>query len=618
MSTPLPLSILLVTVIGAADQAKAQTRLEPYRPVAVQASLGDGRVSGVVLDEAGAAVGGVSILATGTTLAIARSDSRGRFALVLPVGEYLLRATRDGYLSTYREPIRVEPNRHLQRRIRLTRGVESMSTAAAAQPDSAADPAVPTPEEMHGHGEMAWRLRHLKRTVLRDEAPNAAIEEAATPFDRPVTLTGWVDRALAQTARSASSFFTQTEFTGHVNLLTTSALPGMSGETPGDWSRGIANVFLAAPVGQVGDWAIRGAMAAGDASSWALLGEYKAHEDQRHAVRLAVSYSTQGFTPAGDLTAPTGLPESRSVGAVAASDRWRVWKSVALDYGIRFDHYDYLSEPSLVSPHAGMGVEVRAGTVVRASTSQRMIAPGADEFLPPSESGPWLPPMRTFVPLVPDAPLRPERIRRHAVGFDQQFGPGRSSKLTVEWFAEDTNNQMATLFGVGAGSEAAPYYVATVGNVDVMGWRLGLEGVIAQNVTGHVEYTEGKARWRGTRAATLLRAEQPAVARRGQESVSDLRGRVNVTVPATSTHLVVGYQVTRLDPASARSRSLADDGFDLELRQRLPYQPLTTGMLHLVFTLSTLLHQHDAESLYDEILTAEAPARLTAGIQVGF
>ena len=301
MSTSLPLSILLVMAIGAASQAEAQSRLEPYRPVAVQASLGDGRVSGVVLDEAGAAVGGVSILATGTTLAIARSDSRGRFALTLPVGEYLLRATREGYLSTYREPIRVEPNRHLQRRIRLTRGVESLSAAAAVQPEPAADPAVPAPEEMHGHGEMAWRLRHLKRTVLRDEAPSGAIEEPRSPLDQPVTVTGWVDRALFQTVRGASSFFTETEFTGHINLLTTSALPGLTSEAAGDWSRGIANVFLAAPVGQVGDWSIRGAMAAGDASSWTLLGEYEAHQDQRHAVRLAVSYGTQGFTPAGDL-----------------------------------------------------------------------------------------------------------------------------------------------------------------------------------------------------------------------------------------------------------------------------------------------------------------------------
>ena len=617
MSTSLPVSILLATAIGAASQAQAQTRVADYRPVAVHAALGDGRVSGIVLDESGAGLAGVSILASGTTLAVARSDSRGRFALVLPVGEYLLRATRDGYLSTYREPIRVEPNRHLQRRIRLTRGVESMAAAAAAQPEAVAEPAAPVPEDMHGHGEMAWRLRHLKRTALRDVAPTPVLEESGS-LDRPVPLTRWVDRAIVQTARGASSFLTQTAFTGHINLLATSALAGMSSEGTGDWSRGIANVFLAAPVGQVGDWSIRGAMAAGDASSWTLHGEYEANKEQRHAVRLAVSYSTQGFTPGGDLTAPVGLPTSRSVGAVAASDRWRVWPSIALDYGIRFDHYDYLSEPSLVSPHAGLGVEVRPGTVVRASTSQRAIAPGADEFLPPSDTGPWLPPVRTFYPLVLDAPIRSERIRRHAVGLDQEFGPGRSAKLVVEWFAEDTNNQMATLFGMDARSDVAPYYVATVGDVAVIGWRVGVEGLIARNVTGQVVYTEGKAQWHGTRAATLLRAREPSVARRGRENVSDLRGRVNVTVPATSTHLVIGYQVTRLDPTAVWLRSLTDDGFDLELRQRLPYQPLTAGMLHLVFTLSTLLHQHDAESLYDEILTAEAPARLTAGIQVGF
>jgi hypothetical protein len=616
MSTPLPLSILLLTAIGAASQASAQTRREPYQPIEVRASLGDGRVSGLVLDEGGAGVGGVSILATGTTLAVARSDSRGRFALVLPVGEYLLRATRDGYLSTYREPIRIEPNRHLQRRIRLIRDVEPTS-AASAQIDPQPD-ATPAPEEMHGHGEMAWRLRHLKRTVLRDEAPFPATEGDDTPFDRPVGLTRWVDRAIGQTARSASSFLAGTDFTGHVNLLTTSALPGLSSDVAADWSRGIANVFLAAPVGQAGDWAIRGAVAAGDASSWALLGEYEGRESQRHAVRFTMSYSTQGFAPAGDLTAPADLPESRSVGVISASDRWRLRSELSLDYGLRFDHFDYLSEPSLISPHAGLRAEVRPGTVVRASTLQRMIAPGADEFLPPSDAGPWLPPVRTFFPLQPGAEIRAERIRRHAVGLDQNLGQDRTRRVSVEWFTEETDNQMATLFGVAGSSEAGSYYVATVGDVVVTGWRLGLEGTLARNLTGRVDYTEGKAQWYGTRAARLLRVQEPSVSRRGRESVSDLRGRLNVEVPSTSTHFVFGYQVTRLDPETAKSRSLADDGFDLELKQRLPYQPLTTGILHLVFTLSTLVHQHDAESLYDEILTSEAPTRLTAGIQVGF
>ena len=72
MSTSLPLSILLVVALGAAGRAEAQTPVEPYRPVTVQASLGDGRVSGIVMDEAGVALGGVSILATGTTLAVAQ------------------------------------------------------------------------------------------------------------------------------------------------------------------------------------------------------------------------------------------------------------------------------------------------------------------------------------------------------------------------------------------------------------------------------------------------------------------------------------------------------------------------------------------------------------------
>lgn len=619
MSTPLPLSILLVTMVGVAGQAAAQTRGEILRPVAVQAAIGDGRLSGVVLDDAGAAVAGVSVLATGTTLAVARSDSRGRFALVLPVGQYLLRATREGYLSTYREPIRIEPNRHLQRRIRLVRSIEP--APAAADQESTAGPATPA-DDMHGHGEIAWRLRHLTRTILRDETPSVIIDDAddvPEPFaDAPVTFGRWVDRAMAQTVRGASTFFSETDFTGHVNLLATSALAGLADDRAGNWSRGIANVFLAAPVGEVGDWSIRGAMAAGDASSWTLRGEYQARDDQPHAVRFAVSYSTQGFTPAGDLSRPASVPESRNVGGVEASDRWQIARMVEMDYGVRFDHYDYLSEPGLFSPHAGVGLELHPGTTIRVSSSQRMTAPGADDFQPPSDAGPWLPPVRTFFPLVPDAPLRPERTRRHTVGVEQALGVSGRGTVSLEWLSENTHNQMATLFGLDAAGGGGPYYVATAGHVAVTGWRVGLEGRLTPNVSGRVEYTEGKSQWTGTRAAVRLRQQEPDAARRGREALSDLRGRLNVSVPVTATHLAVGYQLTRLDPEAARPQSLVGDGFDLEVRQRLPYQPLTSGLLHLVFTLSTRLHQHDAESLYDEVLTIDTPARLTAGIQVGF
>jgi hypothetical protein len=619
MSTSLPLSILLVAAALAVTPAGAQTRVESNRPIAVQAALGDGRISGVVLDEVGTAVGGVSIFASGATLAVARSDSRGRFQLVLPVGNYLLRASRDGFASTYREPIRVEPNRHLQRRIRLIRATDMGTTPVAAQPPdqpAVQPPQAPPADELHGHGEMAWRLRHLKRSILRDVAPAVLVEPETTTSAPRITFASWVDHAITQTARSANAFFTDTDFTGHINLLATSAIPGLSSGAPADLSRGIASVFIAGPVGQVADWSIRGAMAAGDASSWTLLGEYETRPDQRHAFRFAVSYSTQGFTPAGELSRPLA-PDSRSAGGFAASDRWQLRPSVVLDYGVRFDHYDYLSEPSLVGPHAAFGIELMPGTSVRASSSQRMSAPGADEFLPPTDAGPWLPPMRTFQSFVPDAPLRPERIRRHAVGMNQQIGDG-AGRLTLEWFNENTRDQMVTMFGIDDETEAAPYYVATLGQVEVTGWRVGIEGALASNVNGRVDYTEGKARWSGTRAATQLRRFNPSVARHGRENVSDLRGRLNVAVPATATHVVVRYQLTRLAPVVARTRMLTDDGFALEVRQRLPYEPLTTGLVHLVFTASTLLQQHDGASLYDEVLTTDAPARLTAGIQVGF
>ena len=162
---------------------------------------------------------------------------------------------------------------------------------------------------------------------------------------------------------------------------------------------------------------------------------------------------------------------------------------------MRFDHYDYLSEPNLVSPHAGLRCRGPAGhrrARVHVAADDRA---GRDEFLPPSR-------LRAVVAAC--AHVFPARAltRRFApsafggtpsVWTGVRTGPLRHAR-PCEWFAEDTNNQMATLFGVDAGSEVAPYYVATVGNVGVTGWRSGLEGVIARNVTGRVDYTEGKAR----------------------------------------------------------------------------------------------------------------------------
>jgi hypothetical protein len=569
------------------------------------------------------ALGGATILAAGATVLFAESDSQGRFSLQLPVGEYLLRVIRDGYLATYREPVRVEANKDLERLIRLTRRDGLASAESAVQPSPAPESPVATPaaDDRTGRGEMAWRLRHLRRTVLREVQPGAAVtDDSDPPFVDRLRMGPLVDHMFGRSVRAASAFFTDTDFTGHINLLMTGALPGVARPTPAGWSTGVADVHVGAPVGSSGVWSIRGAMAAGDRASWTIAGEYRAHDDQPHVVGLGVSFSTQGVLTSRDLAAAFAIPESRSAGGIELSDRWRVRPAVTVDYGVRIARYDYLEDPHLVSPHAGVRVDVFPGTEVHASSSRRFVAPGATELASPTESGPWLPPSRVFVPLVPGAAAHPARIDRHVAGVDRVFGSSGTAAVGVAWFSESTTDQMATLFGLDRPDDVGHYYVATVGSVAITGWRVRARGDLGPHVRARVEYAAGRALWHDTRGTEALRALEPATARRGREAVADLRTAFDINVPATLTRVGVGLIVSRISSvdAPAALSAITGRGIDFEVRQRLPYQPLDVGLLNALFTLSTLLHDAESASLYDDVLTVRAPVRLTAGLQLGF
>ena len=111
MPRHVPVLLACIVIVAVPCIALAQIAGRLPDPVGRQASAAGGRIQGVVTDDAGRAVGGASIVAMGTTLAAVTSDGRGRFAIALPVGEYVLRATRAGYVSTYREPVRVQMRR---------------------------------------------------------------------------------------------------------------------------------------------------------------------------------------------------------------------------------------------------------------------------------------------------------------------------------------------------------------------------------------------------------------------------------------------------------------------------------------------------------------------------
>ncbi len=238
--------LVALTVIGvaAADAvvvcAQTQTGFAPAAPpVATHASMLSGKIKGVVRDDAGQAVRDVSIVAMGTIIAAVRTDARGQFSLALPPGEYLLRALCEGYVSAYREPIRIQSSAQLQRDITLTRqGVTGASRpvvlASAGPPGATARSGAAAPPEPavtgdsstgdHAHTAAAWRLRHLTRSILRDGAPADGDVASAPETSQFAPRTSFFDRAVGGSARLATALFAGTDFDGQVNLLTTSVL----------------------------------------------------------------------------------------------------------------------------------------------------------------------------------------------------------------------------------------------------------------------------------------------------------------------------------------------------------------------------------------------------------
>jgi hypothetical protein len=593
MPRHLPVLVAIAVTLLPADPVSAQSTSasQPGGPLAVQASRMGGRIHGVVRDDVGRGVGGVSILAMGTTLALARSDSRGHFALAVPAGDYILRAAREGYVSTYREAVRVNMSAELERNITLLRqgvrtpersvltagvvgtvpgGIEQIAAASATD---------------HSHTEAAWRLRHLPRSVLRDGM--SPIDPSAGTFRPGRSI---LDQAFLGSARTATSFFTDTDFSGHVNFLTTSAVDGSRGWLPAQWARGIASIAIGAPVGTHGDWSVRGSLTAGDLSSWVLLGEYAA-------------------------------TDVRNAGSIYGYDLWRIGPGLTVDYGLRLDRYDYVAS-RFFSPRIGARVAVFEKTHLVTLASRRTVAPGADEFLPPASAGLWLPPERTFSSLVKGRPLQAEQVRHFEVGVEREFG-GEATRRTisVRRFRHSVLNQVATLFGVDETRDIGHYYVASPGNVQLDGWGVRLATRMTRRVSTSIDYSTGVGLWDHGREARILRFRAPTVVRPDEERVHDLTTSVDASVPETSTRVSAVYRLnTAFSSAASRTRRGSPAGrFDVQVHQGLPFQPIKGGKLEVVFALQSLFRDsRDPGSMYDELLTLAPPMRLMSGVQVRF
>jgi outer membrane receptor protein involved in Fe transport len=361
-------------------------------------------------------------------------------------------------------------------------------------------------------------------------------------------------------------------------------------------------------------------LSAGAVASWVVLGEYAAREDQRHAFRLGASYSSQPIAVGSTLEPVAVTDRIRTVGGIYGFDRWQLTPGVSVEYGARVDRYDYVSDAQFLSPRVGVRLRVLPETHVAVSASERVLAPGASEFLPPATGGPWVPPERTFSPLVPGSSFRVEHVRDVQAGIEQRLGRSPDGPtLALRRFRQSSDNQIATLYGLNADRSVGHYFVATPGSVTADGWIVGLSAPIVPRLTGSVEYTTARGEWVPDAETAVLATLVPSVVRTGRERVHDVTGSLNAVIPETSTRVVVAYRVAALSPLEpARPRSSVGR-FDLEIRQALPIRLPRSTRTDLVIVVRNLSRDAaDRVSLYDELLTVSPPMRVMGGVQVKF
>jgi hypothetical protein len=616
---------IVLTAVAVSAQTTVQAQGQQAR-----LALGSGSIQGVVIDDRGGPLAGAMVSALGVATLMVTTDARGRFVIQpLPSGEYVLRIHSPGFVSTRRDGVRVGGAAADVPRIQLHR----VDGPLAARPILAAG-IVPSGEnaaaEDDNHSETAWRLRHIKRGVLKQDGGVVSIADAAAdqivPSDPPSIFGRALDNA-AGFATMAATFFTATPFSGEVNFLTTSAL----GAGPLVFSdfvpRGVAYMSIGAPAA-AGRWDVRASMSQSDVSAWILAGSFASRIAESHDYGFGVSYSTQQYkgTRARSLAlpGPSQHDDTRNVGELYGSDRWTVSPTFALEYGARYARYDYLAKQSLWSPRLGFTLTPYRNTHITAHVAQRMLAPGAEEFLAPTTVGPWLPPERTFAPLAGEQ-LRVERARFFDIGLAHEFGAAYI--IGVRRFQQRVDDQLTTLFGLpvnGGPKSPGHYFVASAGAVDADGWAFRVSSAPTQRVRGSVEYSATRAHWvsRGDMAAIAMWA--PAAIRPQKEDVHDVTTSLETEVPHTSTRIFILY---KMNSAFARglesnisTRPSFDYRFDVQVNQALPFMPFSnTARWEVLVGLRNLFRDpNDTGSIYDELLVVRPPKRVMGGVLIRF
>ncbi len=632
---------LVLLCLPVVVRAQSAPQLHPVTHVA---SLASGSIQGTVQDEEGLPVPGAMVSALGTSTAFAVADRGGRFELrTLSPGPYLLRAHLSGFVASRGQVVEVRPSARSSSSIALRHanvaetassypvlaaGVGGGAADPGAQPKEASDSADATgttgASDGDDHGELAWRLRHARRAILKDATMPAGILAGDAPidanaFDRPT----FFERAVSSPARLATNFFAGTPFSGQVNLLTTGSFDSPQQLFSADnFSHNIAYLALGAPVGEHADWTVRAALTQGDIASWILAGDYSTRAPARHRYDIGLSYSTQRYGGGNFATLRDVTDGTRNVGAIYGFDTFSISPILTLTYGGRYARYDYLENGSLVSPRVALTIEPADHFRMSTMVSSRAVAPGAEEFQSRMDSGVWLPPQRTFSSLVTGRPLAAERTTHMEVEVERDFA---AATVSLRAFRQHVADQLVTLFGIdmpGTPASIGHYFLSNTGDVDASGLSAGVRTAIADRFHGSVAYSLTRARLNAADNVDLL-VFAPSAVRPDAERIHDVSTSIETEVPETSTHVVVLYRLSsafaRAAASTPSSSPALDSRFDVQVRQSLPFMDFSSAKWEMLLAVRNFFRETVAEqSIYDELLVVRPPKRIVGGLTLKF
>jgi outer membrane receptor for ferrienterochelin and colicin len=389
----------------------------------------------------------------------------------------------------------------------------------------------------------------------------------------------------------------------------------------GSLARGVAMVSLGSSAGSRGDWAVQGAMTQGDVASWMVSGSYLTRAPARHVYDVGMSYSLQRYDGSNPSALAAVSDGNRFAGVVYGFDSWSINNHLSLAYGARYAKYGYL-ENSLISPRARLTVAPAERLRLSVGASRRALAPGAEEFVPSMVAGTWLPPERTFAP-VRGTTFVPERTRHLDVAAEHDLT--QSTMVGVRAFTQDTEDQIVTLFGMGAlereTSDLGHYWVGTAGDVEARGYTVSVRQVIARRVRGSVDYTVTTAEWHETPTAAPTLNRLSGLTRAGTERLHDLTTTIEADLPITETRVFALYRIntgyagdrlTDLEPAAAAR-------FDVQVTQSLPFMNFSTAQWEMLLGVRNLFRDIAEEaSIYDELLVVRPPKRIVGGLTLRF